>query len=185
MLKRSGSPTASRKRLKQDESIADSIIVPDELEADLDKDEQEAVANAPIPNANKISKREIRKLKALLEKAHKDAPKATKNPHIGIVAPEDWGKVTYEDERSLAEWLHLEEGWSADYLVDTVIGSSHPFLIHPLDRKESRALWKAIRYRHKLQSLEDSAIIDIDLPESWLDLKIELNSKIFQKEGWH
>merc|ERR1711964_397942 len=49
-------------------------------------------------------------------------------------------------------------------------------------RPESRALFKAIRYRHILNWCKRTAIIKVDLPESWLREKTRCRKKIFGKK---
>ena len=45
-----------------------------------------------------------------------------------------------------------------------------PIGIYPLDRQNSRALWMCIRYRHRLNFLQSSAWLEVDLPEEWLEI---------------
>ena len=68
-------------------------------------------------------------------------------------------------------------------VFETVVESSSPFSLFPLDRPESRALWKSIRYRHKLNHLKEFAMIKVDLPEDWLKKKFEIKSEVFGQKG--
>merc|ERR1719473_81388 len=72
---------------------------------------------------NALQRSEIRKISKLLSEAYADAPTATHNPNIYTVADEDWGELVYENEKSLAETMHLEGGWTYSNMLD-FIGNS-------------------------------------------------------------
>jgi len=164
-------------------SLPPNVILPS-APPPLALQEQSAQANhgdAIVKKMKAFQRREIKAIEKLLSEAYADAPAATENPYIFIIADQDWGKLVYEDEKSLAEVLHTEGGWTESTMLKWIGGSPFPFNIKPLSDVESRALWASIRYRLRIKAQQDMAQFEIKVPEEWLNIK--LKHKEFGKTG--
>ena len=67
-------------------------------------------------------------------------------------------------------------------MIESIGTSTSPLAIYPLKRQDARILWMAVRYRIQMNNLKEVAQFRIDLPESWLDLKVK-KKKGFKKKG--
>ena len=67
-------------------------------------------------------------------------------------------------------------------MIESIGTSTSPFAIYPLKRQDARILWMSVRYRIQMNNLKEVAQFRIDLPESWLDLKVK-KKKGFKKKG--
>lgn len=137
---------------------------------------------------------EIRKLKRLLKKAYMDARIATRNPHIYDLIYV-WDKLKLEKssggpnsqkkapKKSLARIMHLEEGWTAEGLVEWLAPADAPFPVCPqaLPRQDNRALWMCLRWRYQIDALQSTAVFPVDLDTTWAGIK--LKSQTFGKSN--
>lgn len=150
----------------------------------LDNEEGERFAGETIA-LNESEVKEISKLKKLLKSAYADASTATHNPNIYIrVAPVSWHLRRFDGgKKSLPAILHVEEGWTADWLIEEIAKSSDfsDIRIYPLNRPESRVLCAALRYRYRINEMKATSTFEIDVPESWM--KLPLKYKTFFKKS--
>lgn len=169
---------ASKKQRNMDEEIDDEEM---EEESEIDEeDDHEQLTDAQND--------EIRKLKRLLKKAYTDAPNATKNPNIYDLIYV-WDKLKLEktsagpksQKKSLARIMHLEEGWTAEGLVEWLAPANAPFPVCPqaLPRQDNRILWMCLRYRYQIDALQSTAVFPVDLDTTWTGIK--LKSQTFGK----
>merc|ERR1719281_1739675 len=70
----------------------------------------------------------------------------------------------------------MEEGWTVAGMKEIIGKSSVPFVITPLQMRQSRWLWTSIRWSNRVNSL----IFKVDLPPKWLTDK--MNAKQFSQK---
>jgi hypothetical protein len=122
-------------------------------------------------------KSEVSEIRAFLKKCYDEAPTATLNPNIHRLIPVGWHLARYlPDNKSLAYILHMEEGWTVAGMKEIIGKSPVPFVITPLQMRQSRWLWTSIRWSNRVNSL----IFKVDLPPKWLTDK--MNAKQFSQK---
>jgi len=177
--KRRAPMKAPIKRAKTDNG---EIVEDDEIEKESDIDEEDDKEELTDSQND-----EIRKIKLLLKKAYVDAKYATRNPNIYDLIYV-WDKLKLEKspggtKKSLARVMHLEEGWTAEALIEWLAPASAPFPVCPraLPREDNRALWMSLRYRYQIDAMKSVAVFPVDLDVKWLG--ITLKSKTFGKKN--
>jgi len=124
--KRRAPMKASKKRAKKDNN---EMVEDEEIENESDIDEEDDKQELTVSQNH-----EIRKIKLLLKKAYADAQYATRNPNIYDLIYV-WDKLKLEKDsdekknsdekkksrKSLARIMHLEEGWTAESLIETTL----------------------------------------------------------------
>merc|ERR1719181_230012 len=122
------------------------------------------------PKMTLSQKTEVSEIRAFLKECYDKAPTATLNPNIHNLIPAAWHLARYDpDNKSLPYILHLEQGWTVASMKEIIGKSPVPFVITPLQMRQSRWLWISIRWSNRVSGL----LFNVDIPPKWLTDKMK------------